>query len=86
MKSQLLIAITCLAALFASGAPTILFENDFDTHLAKTPNQASVFVMGWDGFDGRYTCLKYFKVEYAAPEPGMIALLALFGLAFLRRK
>ncbi|MBO7447380.1 hypothetical protein J6U78_03530 [bacterium] len=58
----------------------------YDTHLAKNPNQVALAVNGWDGFDGRYASLKYFKVEYAAPEPGMIALLALFGLAFLRRK
>ena len=59
---------------------------DFDTHLAKTPNRAAITVLGYPNKDVRYTCLKYFKVEYAAPEPGMIALLALFGLAFLRRK
>ena len=56
------------------------------TSLAEVPTQAGITVQGWDGFNGRYTCLRYFKVEYAAPEPSMIALLALFGLAFLRRK
>ncbi len=75
MKKQfLLFLLVAAAALFASGAPTI------------NPNQAAVTVQGWPNFEGRYTCLKYFKVEYAAPEPGMIALLLLFGLAFLRRK
>ncbi|MBR5624644.1 hypothetical protein IKW72_06545 [bacterium] len=58
----------------------------YDTHLAKNPNQAALAIQGWPNSDVRWTGLDYFKVEYAAPEPGMIALLALFGLAFLRRK
>lgn len=75
MKKQFLIALLVApVALFAAGAPTI------------NPNQAAVTVQGWPNFDGRYTNLKYLKIEYAAPEPGMIALLALMGLAFLRRK
>lgn len=75
MKKQFLLALLVApVALFASGAPTI------------NPNQAALAIQGWPSSDVRWTGLNYFKVEYAAPEPGMIALLALVGLAFLRRK
>ena len=58
----------------------------YDTTMPDAPDSVGVQVQGWPGFDGRYAKVDYFKVEYAAPEPAFLGLLALFGLAFLRKQ
>lgn len=58
----------------------------FDTTLSEFPNTLAFQVQGWNDFDGRYLTLSNVKVEYAAPEPAFLGLLALAGLAFLRKR
>ena len=58
----------------------------FDTTMPGAPDSAVVQVQGWDNFAGRYALIDYFKIEYAAPEPAFLGLLALVGLAFLRKQ
>ncbi|MBR4466562.1 hypothetical protein IKS38_08360 [bacterium] len=58
----------------------------FDTTMPAVPDSVGVQVQGWPGFNGRYAKVDYLKVEYAAPEPAFLGLLALVGLAFLRKQ
>ncbi|MBO7435873.1 hypothetical protein J6U76_07795 [bacterium] len=58
----------------------------FDTTMPGAPDSAGIQVQGWDNFAGRYALIDYFKIEYAAPEPAFLGLLALVGLAFLRKR
>ena len=58
----------------------------FDTTMPGAPDSAGIQVQGWSGFDGRYALIDYFKIEYAAPEPAFLGLLALCGLAILRKR
>ena len=58
----------------------------FDTTMPGAPDSAGIQVQGWDNFHGRYAGIKYLKIEYAAPEPAFLGLLALVGLAFLRKQ
>ena len=65
---------------------SLRWNDYYDTTMADSPNRVFIRLMGWNNSAVRWTKLRYLKIEYAAPEPGMIALLALFGLSFLRRK
>ena len=58
----------------------------FDTTMPGTPDSAGIQVQGWDNFHGRFAGIKYLKIEYAAPEPAFLGLLALAGLAILRKR
>lgn len=58
----------------------------FDTTMPGAPDSAGIQVQGWDNFGGRFAGIKYLKIEYAAPEPAFLGLLALAGLAFLRKR
>ena len=58
----------------------------YDTTMPAAPDAVGVQVQGWPNFAGRYADVEYFKVEYAAPEPAFLGLLALVGLAFLRKQ
>lgn len=58
----------------------------FDTTMPGAPDSAGVQVQGWANFAGRYALINYIKVEYAAPEPAFLGLLALAGLAILRKR
>jgi hypothetical protein len=64
----------------------LCWSSYYDTTMPAAPDAVGVQVQGWPNFDGRYAKVEYFKVEYAAPEPAFLGLLALVGLAFLRKQ
>ena len=64
----------------------LCWSHYYDTTMPDAPDSVGVQVQGWPGFDGRYAKVDYLKVEYASPEPAFLGLLALVGLAFLRKR
>jgi hypothetical protein len=64
----------------------LCWSHYYDTTMPAAPDAVGVQVQGWPNFNGRYAKVDYFKVEYAAPEPAFLGLLALVGLAFLRKQ